>query len=86
MLLLYLSHRSQGTQLPPSWAVGLGHSTARFQLHGTRGPGGQKHLPGLAGGGPSWLSEIVAGAHLAVAVVYPEGHAGRHEQEQRLLL
>lgn len=43
------------------------------------GAGGQEGLPGLAAGGPGWLSETAAGAHLAVAVVDPEGHAGGHE-------
>lgn len=46
-------------------------------------PGRSQPLGELVGS--SWREDR-GGAHLAVAVVHPEGHAGRHEQQQRLLL
>lgn len=60
-------------QTSPSWHVNAPQRKRAAVVEAAQEPGGTG-------------SRTAAGAHLAIAAVYSEGHAGGHEQEQRLLL
>lgn len=74
-------------QKRPSRQRARGHGRLLGRLQGSVGGAVSILVAEPRSTGAVWrLHEVAADTHLAVATVHPEGHAGRHEQEQRLLL